>query len=50
MGGGKSDLLEGRANNDIIDGDHSLNVYISVRAGIDPATHAHRAGDRRAPT
>jgi Ca2+-binding RTX toxin-like protein len=35
MGGGMSDLLEGRANNDILDGDHSLNVYISVRDKVD---------------
>jgi Ca2+-binding RTX toxin-like protein len=35
MGGGKSDNLTGRSNDDIIDGDHSLNVYISVRQGVD---------------
>src|SRR5262249_61147612 len=35
MGGGKSDILEGRGNDDIIDGDHSLNVYISVRQSVD---------------
>jgi Ca2+-binding RTX toxin-like protein len=31
LGGGSSDVIEGRANNDIIDGDNSLNVFLSVR-------------------
>jgi len=31
LGGGGSDLLEGRGNNDIIDGDHELTVRISVK-------------------
>jgi Ca2+-binding RTX toxin-like protein len=35
LGGDGSDLLEGRGDNDIIDGDRSLNVRISVRQNID---------------
>ena len=43
MGGGGSDVIEGRANDDIIDGDHSLNVYISLRTNpADPATELGR--------
>src|SRR5262249_41631486 len=38
MGGGKNDVLEGRDNDDVLDGDHSLNVYISVHSGFDPTT------------
>ena len=39
LGGAGSDLIEGRGNNDIIDGDHALNVRISVRTNpADPAT------------
>ena len=35
LGGDGSDLIEGRAGNDIIDGDAWMNVRISVRANID---------------
>jgi hypothetical protein len=43
LGGGGSDLLEGRGNNDIIDGDHALTVAISVRTNpADPATEIGR--------
>ncbi len=39
LGGGGSDTIEGRAADDIIDGDKSLNVRISVRTNpADPAT------------
>ena len=39
LGGGGSDVIEGRGNNDIIDGDHALSVRISVRTDpADPAT------------
>ena len=31
LGGVGTDLIEGRDNNDIIDGDHALSVAISVR-------------------
>ncbi len=41
LGGGGSDVIEGRGNNDIIDGDHSLSVAISVR---DPQNHAVELG------
>jgi len=41
-GGAGSDLLEGRGNNDIIDGDHALTVRISVRT--DPANPATETG------
>jgi Ca2+-binding RTX toxin-like protein len=41
LGGGGSDLVEGRGNNDIIDGDHALSVGISVR---NPANHAAEIG------
>ncbi|MCC6890688.1 MAG: hypothetical protein IT536_19360 [Hyphomicrobiales bacterium] len=40
LGGDGSDIIEGRAGNDIIDGDRSLNVRISVRAGIDAEGNA----------
>jgi Ca2+-binding RTX toxin-like protein len=42
LGGGGSDLLEGRGNNDIIDGDHELTVAISVRNPANPATEIGR--------
>ena len=32
LGGSESDLIEGRGNEDIIDGDHALTVGISVRS------------------
>jgi Ca2+-binding RTX toxin-like protein len=35
LGGGGSDSILGRGADDIIDGDRSLNVRISVRAGVD---------------
>ena len=39
LGGGGNDTIEGRAGDDIIDGDQSLNVRISVRTDpADPAT------------
>ena len=38
LGGSGSDIIEGRGGDDLIDGDRWLNVRISVRAGIDPAT------------
>ena len=47
LGGGGSDMIEGRGADDIIDGDRYLNVRISVRP-IDPADPASR--DRHAPT
>ncbi len=36
LGGAGSDLLEGRGGDDLIDGDRSLNVRISVRNATDP--------------
>ena len=42
LGGLGSDLIQGRGNNDIIDGDHSLSVGISVRT--DPANPATEIG------
>ncbi|NJC22742.1 Ca2+-binding RTX toxin-like protein [Arthrobacter pigmenti] len=39
LGGGGSDLLEGRSGNDILDGDRELRVRMSVRTNpADPAT------------
>ncbi len=38
LGGDGSDILEGRAGDDLIDGDSWLNVRVSVRAGFDPVT------------
>ncbi len=38
LGGNGSDIIEGNGGDDLIDGDLSLNVRISVRAGIDPVT------------
>jgi Ca2+-binding RTX toxin-like protein len=38
LGGEGSDELEGRGGNDILDGDRYLNVRLSVRSGVDPAT------------
>ena len=35
LGGGGSDLLEGRGGDDLIDGDRSLNVRVSVRENAD---------------
>jgi Ca2+-binding RTX toxin-like protein len=35
LGGGNSDIMEGRGGNDLIDGDLWLNVRISVRANAD---------------
>jgi Ca2+-binding RTX toxin-like protein len=35
LGGAGSDTLEGRGGNDIIDGDRTLTVRISVRSGVD---------------
>ncbi len=35
LGGGGSDIIEGRDGNDLIDGDAWLNVRISVRATVD---------------
>ena len=40
LGGGGSDVIEGRGNNDIIDGDHALSVAITVRTN--PAEPGHR--------
>ena len=37
MGGGGTDLIEGRGGDDVIDGDAQLNVRISVRSATDPA-------------
>ncbi len=42
IGGAGSDTITGRGANDIIDGDHSLNVRISVRT--DPANPATEIG------
>ena len=42
LGGGGSDLLEGRGGNDFIDGDSSLNVRISVRANVNGTAHRDR--------
>ncbi|HEX2103942.1 MAG TPA: peroxidase family protein [Solirubrobacteraceae bacterium] len=38
LGGGSSDILEGRGGDDIIDGDKWLNVRIAVHATTDPAS------------
>ncbi|MDT7579588.1 MAG: hypothetical protein QOK35_852, partial [Pseudonocardiales bacterium] len=38
LGGGGSDTLEGRGNNDVIDGDHALATRISVRSAGDHNT------------
>ena len=39
LGGGGNDVIEGRGNDDIIDGDHALVVHITVHAGpMDPLT------------
>ena len=38
LGGGGSDLIQGRAGDDIIDGDAWLNVRISVRDKLNPNT------------
>ncbi|WP_345208585.1 peroxidase family protein [Fodinibacter luteus] len=39
MGGGGTDLIEGRGGDDVIDGDAQLNVRISVRSGVaEPTT------------
>ncbi len=35
LGGDGSDIIEGRGGDDLIDGDRSINVRISVRAGFD---------------
>ncbi len=35
LGGAGSDLIEGRGGDDIIDGDAWLNVYLSIRDGLD---------------
>jgi len=35
LGGGRSDMIEGRGGDDIIDGDKWLNVRISVRQNLD---------------
>src|SRR5436309_3108987 len=35
MGGDGSDIIEGRGGDDLIDGDRSLNVHISVHANSD---------------
>jgi Ca2+-binding RTX toxin-like protein len=42
LGGGGSDLIEGRSNADIIDGDTALNVRISVR--VNPSDAASEIG------
>ena len=42
LGGGGSDLIEGRNNEDVIDGDTSLNVRISVR--VNPADPSSEVG------
>ena len=52
LGGGGSDLIEGRGADDIIDGDRYVNVRLSVRT--DPANPATEIGstdlmDRHAP-
>ncbi len=59
FGGGGSDVIEGRENEDIIDGDTSLNVRISVRVDPnDPSTeigstdlleHTYQAGQHPHP-
>ncbi|BAN49789.1 peroxidase family protein [Metapseudomonas resinovorans] len=35
LGGGGSDILEGRGGDDLIDGDRTLNAYVSVRTNVD---------------
>ena len=42
IGGGGSDLIEGRGADDIIDGDRSLTVRISVRTNPDGTGHRNR--------
>ena len=42
IGGGGSDLIEGRGNDDIVDGDHALSVAITVRT--DPADPTSEIG------
>ncbi|AYF85838.1 MULTISPECIES: peroxidase family protein [unclassified Pseudomonas] len=43
LGGGGSDILEGRGGDDLIDGDRTLNAYVSVRTNpSDPATEIRR--------
>ncbi len=37
LGGGGSDILEGRGGDDLLDGDHRLNVRVSVRDPNNPA-------------
>ena len=34
LGGDGSDIIEGRGGDDLIDGDRSLNVRVSVRANL----------------
>lgn len=46
LGGGGSDVLEGRAGNDILDGDKELRVRLSVRT--DPADPATEIGSAQA--
>ncbi|MGF6690165.1 Ca2+-binding RTX toxin-like protein [Metapseudomonas resinovorans] len=43
LGGGGSDILEGRGGDDLIDGDRTLNAYVSVRTDPnDPNTEIRR--------
>ncbi len=43
LGGGGNDLIEGRGNDDIVDGDHALRVAITVRTNrADPASEIGR--------
>ena len=44
LGGGGSDLMEGRGANDIIDGDRYLSVRLSVRSAADRAVEIGTAG------
>ncbi len=50
LGGAGSDSITGRGADDIIDGDRSLQVRISVRAGVDPATGTPAGPRSPAPT
>jgi hypothetical protein len=43
LGGGASDLIEGRGGNDVIDGDSWLNVRLSVRDKDDPSVQLRSA-------
>jgi hypothetical protein len=47
LGGSGSDLIEGRGDNDVIDGDRWLNVRISVRSAADPSVEIQSVNSMR---